>query len=98
MVLMLVRSNTPLSVLSRAFEEPKLNIPKAPGLGLLLERVSVFGSANRKPLFDSFNVKQEKGRETYDPIDFSSVQEEMDTFKKEYIYPTITREEKSAFT
>ncbi|KAJ9074754.1 tRNA pseudouridine synthase 1 [Entomophthora muscae] len=88
MVVMLVRSNTPLSVLTRAFEEQKINIPKAPGLGLLLER----------PLFDSFNDKQEKGRESYDPIDFSSVQEEMDQFKTEFIYPNITQEEKSGYT
>ncbi|KAI0229540.1 tRNA pseudouridine synthase 1 [Massospora cicadina] len=88
MVVMLVRSETPLSVLSHAFKEPKMKIPMVPGLGLLLER----------PIFDSFNAKLGKSEVTYDPIDFSPVQEEMDRFRKEFIYSTIVQTEKTSYT
>ncbi|RKP23655.1 pseudouridine synthase, partial [Syncephalis pseudoplumigaleata] len=37
MMVLLVRSGTPLSVIPQSFAATKINIPKAPGLGLLLE-------------------------------------------------------------
>lgn len=65
-----------------------MKIPMAPGLGLLLER----------PIFDTFNRKLGKSNEAYDPIDFSSVQAEMDRFKEDVIYPTIIQSEKLDYT
>jgi tRNA pseudouridine38-40 synthase len=40
MLILLVRTNSPISIIDESFSETKMNIPKAPGLGLLLEQVS----------------------------------------------------------
>ena len=59
----------------------KISIPKAPSLGLLLER----------PVFDIYNEKLEQfGREK---IDFSRHEKEMEEFKQREIYERIFREE-----
>ena len=39
---MIVRTETPISLISKTFTQVKINIPKAPALGLLLERVIIF--------------------------------------------------------
>lgn len=39
---MIVRTGTPISLIAKTFTQVKINIPKAPALGLLLERVIVF--------------------------------------------------------
>ncbi|KAL9131099.1 MAG: hypothetical protein Q9217_000861 [Psora testacea] len=59
----------------------RLSIPKAPSLGLLLER----------PVFDAYNGKLvELGRER---IDFGRYEKEMGEFKQREIYERIFREE-----
>lgn len=45
MAVLVVRSGTPLTLIEDSFGPQKINIPKAPALGLLLER----------PVFDSYN-------------------------------------------
>ena len=65
----------------------KLNIPKAPGLGLLLER----------PVFDTYNERlvDQPDRE---PIDFQKYKKEMEEFKQREIYERIFREEEKENT
>ncbi|KAE8407658.1 pseudouridine synthase [Aspergillus pseudonomiae] len=59
----------------------KIPIPKAPGLGLLLER----------PIFNGYSKKaQELGKK---PIDFQEYATEMNEFKQREIYDRIFREE-----
>lgn len=59
----------------------RIAIPKAPGLGLLLER----------PIFDSYNAKASSlGR---GPVHFERFTKEMDEFKQREIYDRIFREE-----
>ncbi|EPS29229.1 hypothetical protein PDE_04178 [Penicillium oxalicum 114-2] len=59
----------------------RIAIPKAPGLGLLLER----------PIFDSYNAKAASlGR---GPVHFERFTKEMDEFKQREIYDRIFREE-----
>ena len=60
----------------------KLNIPKAPGLGLLLER----------PVFDTYNERL-VGQSEKQPIDFKKYEKEMEEFKQREIYERIFREE-----
>ena len=40
MIIMTTRTKTPACVIPKTFEANRINIPKAPGLGLLLEKVS----------------------------------------------------------
>lgn len=65
----------------------KLSIPKAPGLGLLLER----------PVFDTYNERL-VGEYERQPIDFKKHEKEMEEFKQREIYERIFREEEKENT
>ncbi|KAF4469212.1 tRNA pseudouridine38-40 synthase [Fusarium albosuccineum] len=81
---LIVRCGTPLTRIDESYQNQKMAIPKAPGLGLLLER-PVFHNYNRKAT-DSL------GRET---IDFGKYEEKIQEFKDKQIYTRIfTVEEK----
>jgi tRNA pseudouridine38-40 synthase len=47
MAMLSVRTDTPLSLIPKTFESAKINIPKAPALGLLLDR----------PVFQLYNER-----------------------------------------
>lgn len=81
MAVLVVRTGCPLSRISEAFGPTKINIPKAPALGLLLEA----------PVYEGYNSQLEKFG--YNHIDFSKYQKEMDAFKMKYIYDKIYGEE-----
>lgn len=68
--------------LQDSYMKEKISIPKAPGLGLLLER----------PVFDVYNQHSEdqQGRKT---IDLHKYEKEMQEFKQREIYDRIFREE-----
>ena len=81
MAAMVVRCGADVARLGESFGNAKISIPKAPGLGLLLER----------PVFDEYNKRlEEYGR---DSIDFSKHEKEMEKFKQREIYERIFREE-----
>lgn len=74
MAVLIVRCGAPMSLVNESYGPRRISIPKAPGLGLMLER----------PVFDVSNKKfKELGRE---PIDFSKWDEEIQKFKDEHIY------------
>ncbi|KAK9762056.1 tRNA pseudouridine synthase 1 [Basidiobolus ranarum] len=81
LVILMARTNNPLSLMDRTFEEKKINIPKAPGIGLLLEK-PVFGAYNKRAV--------EMGREV---IQFDPYQEQMEVFKEKYIYNAMIQVE-----
>ncbi|CAI2173813.1 17697_t:CDS:10 [Funneliformis geosporum] len=81
MVLMIVRTGTPISLIANSFSQIKINIPRAPALGLLLER----------PVFNSYNRKsKDQGKEV---IDYDLYQDQIDKFKDRFIYSKIFEEE-----
>lgn len=67
--------------INESYQPDRIAIPKAPGLGLLLER----------PIFDSYNVKA--ASLDRNPIDFNKFFTEMEEFKQREIYDRIFREE-----
>ncbi|KAK7207409.1 tRNA pseudouridine synthase A [Myxozyma melibiosi] len=72
-----VRAGTPISRIKESFYKQKLNIPKAPALGLLLER----------PMYDGINERLQsygRGELTFDPYN-----EQIEAFKQKYIYDKI---------
>ncbi|KAI1905022.1 hypothetical protein AGOR_G00011670 [Albula goreensis] len=69
-------------VLERSWGEKKVDIPKAPGLGLVLEQVH-FDWYNRRYGADGI----------HEPLDWSQEAEEIAAFKEEHIYPTIVQTE-----
>jgi tRNA pseudouridine38-40 synthase len=60
MLILMVRSATPTSLISKTFGPDKLNIPKAPALGLLLER----------PIFTQYNTRIAALEQSREPVDF----------------------------
>ncbi|KAF9112764.1 tRNA pseudouridine synthase 1 [Mortierella sp. AM989] len=80
LVVMIIRTDTPLKLIPETFKANKINIPKAPSLGLLLER----------PMFGTYNRKVQ-GKN--DPLEFDSFNTEMEAFKEKYIYEGIIKEE-----
>jgi tRNA pseudouridine38-40 synthase len=81
LVALLVRCGCTLDRMTDSFSQDIYNIPKAPALGLLLER----------PVFDTYNAKaKEFAREK---LDFSKFEAEMLAFKQKEIYDKIFQEE-----
>ena len=81
---LIVRCGTPLERMDESYQNHKIAIPKAPGLGLLLER----------PVFDNYNRRatDSLGRNA---LDFGRFEDEMQAFKDKEIYTRIfTVEEK----
>jgi tRNA pseudouridine38-40 synthase len=84
MAALTVRCGTDPKIMEQSFGNVVVRIPKAPGLGLLLER----------PVFESYNAKMAKqhGR---DAIDFNKYDGLIEEFKEREIYQRIFREEAS---
>jgi len=82
MAALIVRCGTDPQRLVEAFGPTNFSIPKAPSLGLLLER----------PVFDSYNkrAKSDLGKE---PITFDHYTAEMDAFKQKFIYERMYHDE-----
>ena len=82
MAALIVRCGTDPIRMKESFDEERISIPKAPSLGLLLER----------PVFDTYNKRalNDFGKET---IDFDKYEKEMLDFKQREIYDRIHREE-----
>lgn len=82
MAMLCVYTNAPLSLIQKSFEKDKLNIPKAPSLGLLLDR----------PVYQYYNEKVTSlGNKK--PIDFDLYKTEIEKFKQEEIYSSIFKQE-----
>jgi tRNA pseudouridine38-40 synthase len=60
LAVMVIRTKTPVELISRCFDQERINIPKAPALGLLLER----------PVFAKYNEFTGSLREDRGEIDF----------------------------
>ena len=75
MAVMLTRCGASLDKISQSYQQKRISIPKAPGLGLLLER----------PVFDSYNAKAVEQFEK-PPIDFGKYEKEIEEFKHREIY------------
>lgn len=75
MAVMVTRCGAGMDIISQSYESRRISIPKAPGLGLMLER----------PMFIEYNKRatNELGRE---PIDFAKNEEKIQAFKDEQIY------------
>lgn len=79
----IVRGLTSIETLTRAYGEERLDIPVAPGIGLVLEEVH----------YDRYN--QRFGNDgIHESIEWSDVEDELEEFKKKFILPTIVKAEK----
>ncbi|OTB17792.1 hypothetical protein K445DRAFT_315543 [Daldinia sp. EC12] len=78
MAVLVTRCATPLTRIDESYGPVRISIPKAPSLGLLLER----------PVFESYN---KRAREQYNlaELDFGNYEKEIQEFKDEHIYRRI---------
>ena len=81
MVALIVRCGCHDGRMQDSFMADRISIPKAPSLGLLLER----------PVFDAYNDRLEQFG--HKKIDFGRYEKEMEEFKQREIYERIFREE-----
>jgi tRNA pseudouridine38-40 synthase len=78
-VVMLLRTDTTIDLISTAFTKIKMNIPKVPGDGLWLDQVVIQSYSKRFP-----NNK---------PITFEPYKDKIEPFREKYIYSKIIEEE-----
>ncbi|XP_012586677.1 PREDICTED: tRNA pseudouridine synthase A, mitochondrial isoform X1 [Condylura cristata] len=79
----IVKGYAPESALERSWGEAKVDVPKAPGLGLVLERVH----------FEKYN--QRFGNDgLHEPLDWAQEEAGAAAFKEQHIYPTIVSTER----
>ena len=86
LAILMIRTRTPASLVTKTFGKTRLNIPKAPALGLLLER----------PLFNQYNSTADKaGAATVhrERVDFAKYDAQANAFKEEWIYSALVKEE-----
>jgi tRNA pseudouridine38-40 synthase len=78
MAVLLTRCGTDLERIPESYTSDRISIPKAPGLGLLLER----------PVFETYNSR---ARDNYErpEIDFANYEKEIQEFKDTHIYRRI---------
>ncbi|KAI8341958.1 pseudouridine synthase [Chlamydoabsidia padenii] len=86
MAVLVVRSGTPLSLIEESFGPRKINIPKAPALGLLLER----------PVFDSYNnrLNDKRLQKEHPRLEFTQHKDAIDAFKKKWVYSRMFEAER----
>lgn len=82
LVIAVVKGYAAPSIMERSWGEDKVDIPKVPGLGLVLETVH-FEKYNRRFGNDGF----------HESLDWTEKEENIEAFKKEHIYPTIIQTE-----
>ncbi|XP_071948997.1 pseudouridylate synthase 1 homolog isoform X1 [Antedon mediterranea] len=87
LILAVVRGLAHESVINKAFEEDKLDIPKAPGLGLVLESVH----------YDHYNEKWGSDG-MHEALTWDESKDKVEAFKTDFIYPTIISTEKAENT
>ncbi|XP_070618677.1 pseudouridylate synthase 1 homolog isoform X2 [Erythrolamprus reginae] len=90
LVIAIIKGHAAKSIMEQSWGEEKVDIPKAPGLGLILERVH----------FESYN--QRFGDDgLHEALEWVEEEEKIAAFKEQHIYPTIInteKEEKSMMT
>ncbi|KAG9126339.1 tRNA pseudouridine synthase 1 [Ceratobasidium sp. 392] len=88
------RTGTPASVLiPKVFEAPKLTIPKAPSLGLLLQEPR-FGMYNKHVTEENEQaISRNQTDRVRELIEWEPLKEGIDEFKREFIYARLREEE-----
>ncbi|KAA8584179.1 pseudouridylate synthase 1 homolog [Etheostoma spectabile] len=82
LVIAVIKGYAKEDVMERSWGQEKVDVPKAPGLGLVLERVH----------FDRYN-KRFGGDGLHERLDWECEEEAIKAFKEAHIYPTIVETE-----
>ncbi|KAF8448300.1 pseudouridine synthase [Terfezia claveryi] len=82
LALLVVRCGSDPALIPTTYTDVPLAIPKAPGVGLLLDH----------PVFESYNKKCQQFPDR-DPVDFGRYEKEIDNFKEKFVYGRMFEEE-----
>ncbi|XP_070845197.1 pseudouridylate synthase 1 homolog [Chaetodon trifascialis] len=82
LVIAVIKGYAKEEVMERSWGQEKVDVPKAPGLGLVLERVH----------FDRYN-KRFGGDGLHERLEWDREEEQIKAFKEAHIYPTIVETE-----
>ncbi|CRG90507.1 tRNA pseudouridine synthase A [Talaromyces islandicus] len=85
MIALIVRCGADPKLIQETYGSTRISIPKAPGLGLLLEH----------PIFDTYN-KRATAEFSKQKIDFDKYEKEINEFKQREIYDRMFREEQES--
>ncbi|KAJ3092872.1 tRNA pseudouridine synthase 1 [Quaeritorhiza haematococci] len=83
LAILMVRTETPVSLVRKTYGRTRVNIPKAPSLGLFLDR-TLFTQYNKTFV----NRSQHRGAVLFDPYD-----KEIEEFKRKWIFKNQAEEE-----
>ncbi|XP_022185219.1 tRNA pseudouridine synthase A isoform X2 [Nilaparvata lugens] len=78
----IARGMTPLDTITKAYDAEKLDLPVAPGLGLVLE----------EPHYERYNARYGSDG-IHEPLDWTPFKADFDKFKANYILPSIVATE-----
>jgi len=107
MLILICHTSTPHSIISETFGPSRIHIPKAPSLGLILQRPHFDGYNHRvinqnemiERTFKAGKISEkEKADGTKGAIEFGDIEDEVERFKKEHIWPKMWEEEKREST
>lgn len=82
LLLAVVKEHTTKEIITKAFTEEKVNVPRAPGLGLLLDFVH----------YDRYNYRYGKDG-VHETLEWEQEKDAVEDFKRKYIYPVIINTE-----
>ncbi|XP_067862282.1 tRNA pseudouridine synthase A isoform X2 [Heptranchias perlo] len=82
LVIAVVRGYAPESIMGRSWGDEKVDVPKAPGLGLVLDTVHFEKYNNR---FGNDGV--------HEALEWTDIEDQIMAFKEDHIYPTIIKTE-----
>ena len=82
LALLVVRCGTDPALIPTTYTNVPLAVPKAPGVGLLLDH----------PVFESYNKKCQQFPDR-DPVEFRGYEKEIDKFKEKFVYGRMFEEE-----
>lgn len=78
LVIAVIRRHTTKEIIEKAFTEEKVNVPRAPGLGLLLDFVH----------YDRYNYRYGTDG-MHETLEWENLNDVVEKFKEKYIYPVI---------
>ncbi|KAJ2608535.1 tRNA pseudouridine synthase 1 [Coemansia sp. RSA 1804] len=84
LIIMMAKERVPLKLIDEMFGSVRVNVPKAPGLGLLLEQ----------PVFDGYNQRAANLKQgATNPVHFDDYKDAIQKFKQKFIYDAIRETE-----
>jgi len=91
MTIAVVRGQASRETITKTWESMRIDIPRAPGLGLMLDEIH----------YERYNKRfANDGIASHESLSWENVQDEVEAFKKDYIFPEMIegeKEEKSMF-